>query len=277
MKYIPPFIGTFIILAGVIALAFEGADEFGKHEEQAAIIKEVSAIKDQLALECVEGFYAQVDEVRGFIQQYSKHQVSGEFQNLWREPAKHYAAFLDVVENRREKPVAMECSTRSGLMSKLLQALGYETRIVDVYSMQKDFRAHTFLEVLNPETKKWEIADPDINIYWFDSTTQERVGISELVANGVENYVPCSNPYRCGWDIKHNSDTNPPTELMDENYFSMARIHDSVEGKYAIYNSVNFDLEQKMPTSDGDEKVFCDVWGKVCRLGLEDFSKEASP
>ena len=62
----------------------------------------------------------------------------------------------------------MECSVRSNIMARLLEAMGYETRIVAIFNTKsaRNLNSHSFLEVLNPETGQWETQDADYDIYW---------------------------------------------------------------------------------------------------------------
>jgi len=46
----------------------------------------------------------------------------------------------------------MECSTRTSLMSEILQKLGYDTRVVAVFDTNETLTSHSFLEVMDPET-----------------------------------------------------------------------------------------------------------------------------
>ena len=213
------------------------------------------------------------DEVRALIQAHSYHSVGPEFRSLWRDPAKHFHAFEQALST--QEPVPMECSVRSGLMQEILASKGIKTRLVDVYSHQPDFQAHTFLEVYNPNSQSWEISDPDINIYWLNEATKKRAGIKEIIRLGIEEFIPFSSPAHCGWEKIHNTDTNPPSELRAENYYSMARIRDPVEGRIAVYNPQSFDLEQTYSTGTHAGKPFCEIWGKVCEIGLTALSEEA--
>ena len=266
------YVLVFLSLVGIALLIMEGVDEYAKYTERRDVNEQIDLLRSYVPNENEMSFHQHVDHIRLFIQENSSHSINSEFRSLWREPHRHYARFHLYVEGKHTMPAPMECSTRAGLMSKLLKSHGSKTRIVDVYSMQKGFLPHTFLEVQNPESLQWEITDPDINIYWYHPENFERAGIKELITNGVQSYVPCSSPDKCGWDIKHNPDTDTPIELKDENYFSMARLHDPDEGKQAYYNSRNFNIHQVF-SINGEEKSFCDVWEKVCRLGLQDLYK----
>jgi hypothetical protein len=74
-------------------------------------------------------------------------------------------AYLLMQKGLRAEPVHMECSTRTNLMKSILQALGYDTRVVAIFNSKTNLRSHSFLEVMNPETKRWETQDVDYDIY----------------------------------------------------------------------------------------------------------------
>jgi hypothetical protein len=49
-------------------------------------------------------------------------------------------------------------------MMALLARLEYESRRVDLYDEEDIGQQHTFLEVLNPKTGRWETQDPDYDM-----------------------------------------------------------------------------------------------------------------
>ena len=58
----------------------------------------------------------------------------------------------------------MECSSRTILMGLILRALGYETRVVAIFDSRTNLKSHSFLEVINPATGRWETQDADFDI-----------------------------------------------------------------------------------------------------------------
>ena len=92
----------------------------------------------------------------------------------------------------------MECSTRSNLMARLLEALGYKTRIVAIFNSRTNLKSHSFLEVMNPETKRWETQDPDYDIYWRSKESKDRLSLADS-AEAVQDIEPCGRD-SCGWE-----------------------------------------------------------------------------
>src|SRR5690606_22678777 len=78
--------------------------------------------------------------------------------------------------------------------------LGLSSRGVWLYSSSLGFfQGHTFNEVFNPTSHKWEIHDVDYNVYFVNARTGERAGVSDMLEVGsVENFVPI-NASSTGW------------------------------------------------------------------------------
>jgi hypothetical protein len=63
--------------------------------------------------------------------------------------------------------------------------LGYETRIIALFDTDGEgLRSHTFLDVKNPGTGKWETQDPEFDLYWMSKSSGVRVSL----ADAAENY-----------------------------------------------------------------------------------------
>lgn len=256
-----------------MALTFASLETLQDTRAEAAIDTQVETIIADIDFQQADTFHEQVDLLRNVIQDYSAHDINKEFKSLWRDPEAHYKRFIQSMNNPDMPEAPMECSTRADLMGRLLEERGYDTRMVDVYSFQEDFPAHTFIEVQNPVSAHWEIVDPDVDVFWQDPKTGERVGITEIVDEGVEDFIPCSTPDSCGWNIDHSEDGDDPARLRHEDYFSMARIREDDGDKFAYFNSRIFSPYKDLPSKDGT-RSFCDTWDKVCDIGLVDLGAQ---
>ena len=94
------------------------------------------------------------------------------------------------------KPIQMECSTRTNLMALILHALGYETRVIAIFNSRSNLNSHSFIEVLNPETKQWEAQDADYDIYWRSKGTGARISLADA-AEAIDDIEPCGRE-TCG-------------------------------------------------------------------------------
>ncbi len=60
-------------------------------------------------------------------------------------------------------------------------------------------RAHTFADVFNPSTEKWESEDPTYDIHWREISSRSPTSIFDS-AEDIGVIEPCG-PTKCGWDI----------------------------------------------------------------------------
>lgn len=171
----------------------------------------------------------------------------------------------------------MECSTRTHLMGLVLQALGYETRVVAIFNSRANLNSHSFIEVMNPETGRWETQDADFDIYWqsFDiywqsKDTGERISLADA-AQSIEDIEPCGRT-NCGWD--HDSREGIRAEKL-KSYLDIIGITDKRSDiRYALYTS-RADLGGTY--SKGRKRgAFCEVEAKRCKQGFYDIRKYSS-
>lgn len=92
------------------------------------------------------------------------------------------------------------CGNMVDVFSGVCAELGLQKRSVWTYSdSQGFFQGHTYLEIFNTTTNKWEIQDADYNVYYTDIRTGERVGVAEIMsADDVEYFIP-HNAKVSGW------------------------------------------------------------------------------
>lgn len=219
-----------------------------------------------------EPFHAKLDRIRDFINDHSEHRMGKEF---WRLHAQgdgigYLKRIRAHAEGDSEKPAPMDCSTRSNLMSAMLQDMGYETRIVALFDTDKTTRSHTVLDVKNPETGRWETQDPDYDLYWKSAVSGERVSVAAEGAD-LESIVPCG-PTRCGWDNVGRDGQKARTVKLMLDIIGITRKGKDV--RYAVY-SPRADLDAIFKR--GRERgPFCDVHEKRCRDGFVAIGQHAS-
>jgi Ca2+-binding RTX toxin-like protein len=98
-----------------------------------------------------------------------------------------------------ERPELL-CGNMVNVFSGLCAELGLQKRTIWTYSdSQGYFQGHTYLEIFNTTTNKWEIQDADYNVYYTDIRTGERVGVMDMMkADDVEFFIP-HNANESGW------------------------------------------------------------------------------
>ena len=169
------------------------------------------------------------------------------------------------------KPPALECSWRAGLMSSVLERLGYETRVVNAFTTHGLTRkhpqnSHTFLDAKNAQTGKWETQDPLYNLYWKSKKTGKRVAVVNY-GDDVADLVPCG-PKSCGWEIRGpDTLTKNVAPLFD--IFTL--FNATTNRRYSVYTSrANLNA---VHGNAGRWGKFCDVYFYSCRSGF--FSDKA--
>ena len=92
------------------------------------------------------------------------------------------------------------CGNMVDVFSGICSELGLEKRNIWTYSdSQGFFQGHTYLEIFNTYTNKWEIQDADYNVYYTDARTGERIGVMDMMnASDVESFIP-HNSLKSGW------------------------------------------------------------------------------
>ena len=269
MEFIPtkPFtrmialLGAVALFGGLIWLISDLRREQRNAEMTDTSVLEITSLLD---LEPTLDFHRQVDKVRSFINDNSVHKVDREFRANQGNPAAFAAGVLAYARRLSPEPVHMECSTRTNLMARILNSLGYETRIVAVFDSDRNLRSHSFLEVINPQTGRWETQDPDYDIYWQNVASKERASIAEA-AEFIEDIEPCGRE-SCGWQ-------NVSREGIKANklkgYLDIISITQKERGvRYTLYTSR---ADIKRIYRKGRKKgEFCQVEAKRCENGFYD-------
>jgi hypothetical protein len=224
---------------------------------------QITTIKKASGIEEVPSFHAKADRLREFIHNNSQHKEDAEFFSLWRDRTKMAAAFIDYLEGRRKELPHMECSTRADLMAAILRSEGYRTRAVDAYRVDDPdkLEGHALLDVMNPDTNRWETQDPEYDAYWKHRKTGERASMIE--ASGNADIIPC-NGSRCGWGIKTREGS--PAERLRKHLAYTVSIDRAADERIA-YHSPDIAPDATLVYND-KTGTFCNVVSKNCRDGF---------
>ena len=257
------------IFAGVVGVAMIGgvwiaADWWRERQAENLADSRAQEIVAMLGLDAIPNFHSRIDKVRTFINDNSVHKVD---QLFWGNRGNGAAILIAYARGLSTEPAHMECSTRSNLMTGILGALGYETRIIAIFNSRTNLKSHSFLEVMNPETGRWETQDPDYDIYWRSKTSAERVSLADT-ADAIGVIEPCGRE-SCGWD--HVSREGIRAEKLID-YLDIVSITSKQKTvRYALYTS-RADLSATY--SKGTKRgTFCQVEAKRCGQGFFDITK----
>ena len=261
------------VLAGVAGIAVIGgavwfaADWFHEQWMTRRTNAYVTDIITMLGLADTPDFHQQIDKVRIFINDNSIHKMDEAFWASHGNTAAFAAGVLAHAKRLSTEPVHMECSTRSNLMTRILDALDYETRIVAIFNSRTNLKSHSFLEVMNPETGRWETQDPDYDIYWRSKKSAERISLADM-AEAIGEIEPCGRK-SCGWN--HVSREGIRAEKLID-YLDIISITAKQKSmRYALYTS-RADLSTTY--SKGPKQgAFCQVEAKRCKHGFFEITK----
>jgi len=245
-------------------------------ERQATRLAHTQAqeIVAMLDLAAMPDFHQRLDTIRAFINDHSQHKIDAEFWANQGDMGVFGAGVIAHAKQPSAEPIHMECSTRSNLMGRILRDLGYQTRVVAIFDSQTNLRSHSFLDVMNPATQRWETQDADYDIYWQDTRSKERVSLADA-AERVQDIEPCGRQ-SCGWD--HASREGIKASKL-KTYLDIISVTDKDRGiRYALYTS-RADLAW-IYTKGEKRGGFCQVEAKRCSQGFHDlrtFDPHAAP
>lgn len=227
----------------------------------------VQEILSMLGLAAVPDFHQRLDMVRTFINDNSDHKVDEAFRVNQGNPNSFLAGLIAHAKGTAAEPIHMECSTRTGAMGRILKALGYDTRVVAIFNSRTNLRSHSFLEVMNPETRRWETQDADYDIYWRNKTSGGRISLAEA-AQSIDQIEPCGRN-ECGWG-QASREGIKAKKLID--YLDIISITAKQKAiRYALFTS-RADLNRTY-SKGSKQGSFCEVEAKRCERGSYDITK----
>ena len=221
-----------------------------------------------MAIPDVASTEAKFDTVRHFIHSHSRHKSDAAFWKLRGNKNLIAQGVIDHASGRTKEPVHMECSTRSSLMGNVLRKLGFKTRTVYVFDTDPKsdgkLRSHTFLDVFNPSTGKWESQDPDYDFFWSSVSEGVRISVFEAPEH-LSEIQPCDRS-RCGWDLI--SDEGKAIKQVHELIDVVSIVDKTTDQRISRFTS-RADLNAEFSFYDR-KGTFCEVFGKLCRTVIRD-------
>jgi hypothetical protein len=174
----------------------------------------------------------QIDYVREFIYQNSKHGVDAESAKYRLELPVTVQMLWDYSQTHQNQPL-LECSSRTVAMLYILDSLGIRSRMVNVFTSDFDtLRSHTFLEAYNPDSGHWEIQDPDYDIYYVYKANSARVSASQILLEPLDQFQIQS---------KFPDQVDTASQSVLPHYFQAVVFHDELGGvDMGIVNTTRF-------------------------------------
>ncbi|MBI1326264.1 MAG: TSUP family transporter [Alphaproteobacteria bacterium] len=152
-----------------------------------------------------------------------------------------------------------------GLFEKLLASRELSFRKVTGFVHAENYPSYSFIEVLNPDTQKWEIHDVNYNVYYRGGEGNEKLGTRRVFLAGFENVKACrtdkNEKENCGWKMpaKEGAVTGDV-----QKYWGAAVIQDPRTKTNTLHvRPEGFNLD-KPELVNGVEKTFCQFEEKFC-------------
>jgi hypothetical protein len=204
------------------------------------VAQALQAIRKYVEAQTFHSEAERIDFIRNWVYQNSIHLIDKEHDRYAFNTAK-VLPMLWHTHLTGQAPAHLSCGPRAAAMQAILKELGIPSQMIFIFTDNyAQVQSHTFLEVFNRETSKWELQDPDFNLYYVNLQTQARVATADLIWGDLDVIVPRS-PTAQGW-----AENN--VEILKRDYFeAMMYVNDRKDAKSLIL--VNLDRFQP-------EKVF---------------------
>lgn len=175
---------------------------------------------------------------------------------IWKDKAGTAQWLFEYGQGKREKAPPMECSYRSGTLVGMLKSLGYKAHDLVIPQNVDNFNDHVVVEVLNPDTNKWEIHDPSYDVDFVSLENRSRLSLKEMLTIDKDKYEPCNFEGKCGWDWK----TSEGFALeFNKLYWNIAYVRD----EDTLYVTKRLDVNAKRPVY-GENLSYCEWRAKWC-------------
>jgi len=134
--------------------------------------------------------------VRNWVNSNSVHLIDDEHDSYAFKINKVVCRISDYHQSKIGKP-HLSCGPRSYLAKLILDKLGFETRIIDIYKIDNGIpKSHTLFEYFDKQHKKWLLQDPDFNVYYVDKYTNMPLGTIECIKKESASISYCTSSYK---------------------------------------------------------------------------------
>ncbi len=245
----------------LIATAFGIIYGFFKESKQLDKKMAVTDVHREVVALCLKQFPAdnKTDEIKSLRHCIFKNSVFSddkEFESLWKNKIAMAKWLRSSVAKERDSFPPMECSYRSGTLVSMLRSVGYEAHDLVIPKNEDNFSDHVVVEVLNPDTKKWEIHDPSYDVNFISLKDKAPLNIKEMLTIDKDDYMPCNFEGKCGWHLR----TDEGIDLtFNKSYWNLAYIKD----QNVLYVTKRLDVNAKRPVY-GENLSYCEWRAKWC-------------
>ncbi|MCI5064539.1 hypothetical protein MRY87_02310 [bacterium] len=207
--------------------------------------RQFTAIRDRIAAQGGSGTEL-LEQVLNFVHDHSVHEMNERNSRHGIHVPTVIDQMVRVMEGEDTERPALTCGPRAMIMSIILQQFQIDSRIIQIYSDSYDtVQSHRLLEVFNPETRQWEMWDPDYRVAYIDRRTGRGVDSISLIQGEKENFAP-RNGELVGWEVTAEQHGRSLTRVRD-NYFKAVMFENSARGMSypIIFIGKDFDRQKR--------------------------------
>jgi len=191
----------------------------------------------------------ELDFVREFVYANSIHQIDLEHDEYaYNTP--RVLSMLFAYYQSEGSPPHLACDTRVYAMEAIVATLGYDKRVIMFFTDEVGniSAGHSVLEVLNPDSGRWEVQDPDYNVIFTDRFAPSyRLSATELLTMPLENIV-AQSPIE-------NQAADAQAILVPTYFEALVCLYRGTES-YALVNATRFESEKLQGQFPGETDAY---------------------
>jgi hypothetical protein len=141
-----------------------------RQTEEAKFNRELPELAAYFSAQKFANFTDRIDFAREWVATNSVHDESHNLNDQIADTTGLLRKLFSASQGKGDKP-GLTCGPRAQLLERIMLAWGLRVRLVSIYFVNyspDEIGSHTYIEVINPDTRRWEAVDPDNNLYYVD-------------------------------------------------------------------------------------------------------------
>lgn len=144
------------------------------------------SIKKQLSANSFDTEQSRINFIRNWVNTNSVHLIDQEHDSYAFNVAEVLNRLNNYALGKGARP-HLSCGPRAYAMKAILDFIGIRSRIIDLFGLTElsdeslKVSPHTLIEVLDADTKKWVLHDPDFNVVYADSISRVYLSADEML------------------------------------------------------------------------------------------------
>ena len=233
------------------ALIWQGFAFYKEQEVLRELRKENAALLEFADISEQDYIPHKFDKLRELVNAHSLHKSgNAKIENA-------HARLYEYAAGQSTRPPLLQDEARAYILRDLLYIKGFKARLVTLFHGET-LAPHTLVEVYNPRRRRWELQDPDYNIFFTLKGSIQRSAAADMVAGPLSDFTPCLMENYCDWQ------SVSPEGMRAEDlrpYFAAAYIHGREE---LLVNKNRLDLRETKQMPDGETVTFCSLYADYC-------------